>query len=188
VGGEVIPLHRVFGPWALLFEPWLWVLLVVAGLGGFGWIQTTRLSSERAAHAATRAKHAAALETLSTRAADAERAARAEEARRFTRAVEIADAAVQELNRAQRDADAAAAAGRSLRAYTARLLAACGGRPAADPAVAVPGAAASSPADLLAFVQRRLDEAADRTARFADESHAAGRACERSYDSLRGGR
>jgi Tfp pilus assembly protein PilV len=179
---------RAFGPWTLLLEPWLWALVVVAGLSGFGWLQTSRLASERAAHVQTKAAHAAALETLSTRAADAERANRAEEARRFNRAVEIADEAVQEFARAQRDADAAAAAGRCLRAHTARLLAACGGRSAEDSAPAGPGAAASSTADLLAYVQRRLDAAAEGIARHADASRTAGLACERIGDSLRGGK
>jgi hypothetical protein len=33
-------------------------------------------------------------------------------------------------------------------------------------------------------VQRRLDEAADRIARHADEARAAGLACERAYGAL----
>jgi hypothetical protein len=179
---------RAFGPWTLLLEPWLWAIVVVAGLSGFGWVQTSRLASERAAHAQSNAKHAAALETLSTRAADAERANRAEEARRFSRAVEIADEAVQELNRAQRDADAAAAAGSRLRAYTARVIAACRGGSSTDPGATGARAPTDEALRVFADVQRRLDEAADRTARFADESHAAGRACERFADELRGGR
>lgn len=90
----------------------------------------------------------------------------------------------------QKDAVAAAAAsardaGERLRAAEARLRAALGQRacPGAVPA------AGSAPADaalgVLADVQRRLDEAAERTARFADESRIAGLACERSYDALK---
>jgi hypothetical protein len=33
-------------------------------------------------------------------------------------------------------------------------------------------------------VQRRLDDAADQLARFADASHTAGLACQRSYEAL----
>jgi hypothetical protein len=47
------------------------------------------------------------------------------------------------------------------------------------------GSQAAGPAiNLFDYVQRRLDEATDTVAEFADRSHIAGSACERSYDTV----
>jgi aspartokinase len=55
--------------------------------------------------------------------------------------------------------------------------------------IAVTVAGGSAPADptsdLLADVQRRLEEAENGTIRFADESHQAGTVCERIYETVR---
>ena len=96
---------------------------------------------------------------------------------------EIANEAQKELDVARSDADAARSAGERLRDRIAQLTAACRAT-ASNPDAANAGAPAEAPADLLADVQRRLDEAADGIAGFADKSSAAGKACERSYDAL----
>lgn len=111
-----------------------------------------------------------------------EQANRAEEQRRHAAQQEAIDAKDQEIAAARRDADDARAAGDELRVHINRLTAAC--RAAGDPAVAAGGAPADTTANLLADVQRRLDEAAEGIARHADEASASGRACERSYDAL----
>ena len=78
-------------------------------------------------------------------------------------------------------ADAAALGGERLRQQVRNLtlsLAASGARTHEG------GEAVASSADLLAYVQQRLDESADGIARYADEASIAGRACEASYDAL----
>lgn len=85
-----------------------------------------------------------------------------------------------------RDRDAVSAAGERLRiALTEARLRASACRSSEAPAAAPAGPPASSPADMLAYVQRRLDEATDGTVEFADGSHRAGRACEIEYDATR---
>ena len=146
-------------------------------------VQTLRLGAEQKAHADTRAGHAEQLRMLANAGRNAEAAARAEEQRRSAELQKVANEATHALDRARADAAAAAAAGQRLRDRLATVASACRAGPG-DPVPAAPGPAASSPADLLAYVQRRLDEAADGIARHADAAGAAGRACERAYDSL----
>lgn len=108
-----------------------------------------------------------------------------ESARRLTTQKEIAENAVQERDAARAAANAAALSGERLRQQVRNLtlsLAASGARTPES------GAAAVASADLLAYVQRRLDESADGIARYADEASIAGRACEASYDALTGDR
>lgn len=76
---------------------------------------------------------------------------------------------------------AAADVGRRLQLALAALR-----RGAQCPATAAPGGTPAQAAErVLADVQQRLDAAAERIARFADQSHIAGVACERSYDALK---
>jgi hypothetical protein len=73
-------------------------------------------------------------------------------------------------------APTAAAAGNGLRIRTITVAAACdrgAGSEAATPA----SAPASSPGDLLAYVQRRMDEAAVGVVEFADAASIAGELC-----------
>ncbi len=114
---------------------------------------------------------------------DAASAARAEEQQRAAQAQKVANETHQALARARADADAAAGAGYRLRQQLARITASCRAAPS-DPATATPGTPAEPAADLLADVQRRLDEAQDRIARFADEAHTAGSACQTIHEGL----
>lgn len=82
------------------------------------------------------------------------------------------------LATAQRDT---AAAGERLR----NAIAALSRSPSCAGAAAGGGASADAPARVLADVQRRLDEATDRVAGFADASHIAGTACERAADAVK---
>lgn len=52
------------------------------------------------------------------------------------------------------------------------------------PALAPGGQAADPAGDLLADVQRRLDEATDATIKFADDAHIAGTTCERIHKAV----
>lgn len=105
-----------------------------------------------------------------------------ETARRYKTHQEIVNEKNAEAEAARRDAAAAADAGQRLRGQINRLRAAC--IPAGNPGAVPGGAATGAAGDVLADVQRRLDQAADGIAAFADAAAAAGRACERSYDTL----
>lgn len=122
-------------------------------------------------------------EAMTTKALKATQEAQAEEQKRAAQVQKVANETHEALARARADADAAAGAGYRLRQQLARITASCRATPS-DTATAAPGAPAEPAADLLADVQRRLDEAQDRIARFADESHAAGSACQRIHERL----
>lgn len=126
------------------------------------------------------------------RQAEAERKAKeqaeanaAETARRFAAQQAIINQALREKENARLDADRASAAGERLRKQIASLAASC--RATSDPSAIGAGETAAASGDLLNGVLERLDQAADRIARYADEARAAGLACERSYDALTGG-
>lgn len=142
------------------------ILLLIAACA----VQTARIANEQAAHADTRRAHAEAI-------AKAEAAARAEEQRRVAAIQEIADETARRLDAARNDAAAAATAGRRLRDTLATLRLNCA-------STAARGDTADATAGLLADVQRRLDEAADGIAGFADQAHTAGLGCERAYGEV----
>lgn len=146
-------------------------------------VQTYRLANERTAHAETRAAHALQMNIMFEAARLADEQARAEEQRRTAEVQKAADEAYQAMERARADAAAAADAGSRLRQHIATLTATCR-RTASNTATASAGAPTDTTADLLARVQQRLDDAAEQLARFADDTHTAGRACQQSYDAL----
>jgi hypothetical protein len=81
--------------------------------------------------------------------------------------------------------DDAVAAGKRLSGQLAQATAEALRR-ARSPASAAGGSAPADPAaDLLADVQRRLEEAENGTIRFADESHHNGTVCERFDEAVR---
>lgn len=155
-------------------------LLAAVAVAG---VQSWRLASEQADHADTRAQHAHQIAALAEAARQAEADARAEEQRRTAEVQKAADDAHQAMERARADAVAAADAGDRLRKRIATITAArCAGPSGA--AATSDGTPADATARMLADVQRRLDEAANGIARFADRAHAAGRACESGYNAL----
>ena len=147
-------------------------------------VQTLRLSDEQRDHEKTKKEHAEQVALLEKSAREAETKAREEESRRADAIQEIANETQSQLVQARADADAAAASGERLRQHIAAVTASC--RRAATDSVVAAASAPAGPADgLLEVVQRRLDEAAERIARHADEARAAGLACQRSYDALK---
>lgn len=167
------------------FRHWMvWAVAVVA-LSLLLALQTVRLADERAAHAKSNGDHSDYVAQLERQARDAVLAARAEELRRTVAVQEIADETQKKLDVALADADAARAAGERLRQRIAQLTASIGRGGSGGTSASAPGAPAKGTADLLADVQRRLGEAAERIVKFADESHVSGLACEASYDALR---
>ena len=145
-------------------------------------IQTYRLAHEQANHADTRtawANDRASWEKQSRQ--DSERA-RATEQHWIKQLAEIDANGQKDLAQAKADAVAAVDAGSKLRARIAALTANL--KAGADTATADQRKAANTAADMLARVQLRLDQAADGIAGFADQSHLAGIACERSYEAV----
>lgn len=167
------------------FKPWMaWAGAVAAMAAALAW-QSAKLADERAAHAVTVATIAQERQANAKAVADAAENARQDERQRYEAQKEIADEANRQKDNALEQLDGARAAGDSLRAQLARaraLLAACGA--GKDSNAADGGAATDKTADLLADVQRRLDQAADGIGGFADRAFIAGTACERSYDAL----
>ena len=167
----------------LWFRPWMAWAAAVAVMAALLGLQTVRLADERTAHANAVSAFNAAAAKAEREARQAVEDARTEERRRTDAVQEIANEAQSKLDQALADAGVARSAGERLRERIAQLTAACRAA-ASNPGAASSGAPAEATADLLADVQRRLDEAADGIAGFADKSAAAGKACERSYDAL----
>ncbi len=117
--------------------------------------------------------------------AAAEQAARNEEARRAAAIEEIQRDAQTAVTVAQRDAAAAGAVSERLRAQLARLRADLA---AGDPPATLRGPTGADALDLLAELFSRADGHAGELAAIADRARAAGLACERSYDAMRGDR
>lgn len=106
--------------------------------------------------------------------------ARAEEQRRQAEQTKVVADAKKQAQNALAAASAARTAGERLREQLAALRGQACGNPAPPP-----GSPATGPTpDLLADVQRRLDEAQDGIALHADQSRIAGHACERAYQAL----
>lgn len=157
---------------------------LVLALAVFSGWQTVRLTDERADHQKTVAQLERERGDWQRESRVAVDAVRAEEHRRAAAAQkEVAHARIQAKN-LETDLAGARAAGERLRNALAALQAA--GRDAAgQPAgVAGRGSAADPATDLLAVVQRRLDEAADGIAGFADRAHLAGQTCQRIYGEM----
>ena len=162
------------GAWAALriLGPAVGALLVAGGL----WLHGYSTGGDRAEqrHEAERAE----LMAQALRASEEQRAI--ETKRHAAMRQEVARARDRQAI-ALRDAATAAAAADRLRERIA-ALAACpaGGDPAPTPG----GPTATATGDLLADVQRRLDDAAGELAAFADAAHGAGLACQAAYGAL----
>lgn len=146
-------------------------------------LQSYRLADEKRDHARSRATHAEQLAALERASKEAEQSARAEEQRRAEALQGVIHETEKQLERARADAGAAADAGQRLRAQLASITVSCR-RGSGHSGASGAGAPADATSDLLADVQRRLDEATDTIARHADAARTAGAACERSYRAL----
>lgn len=151
------------------------LLLAVAAIAGFNWWVGTveaaadKVGYERATNEARERENKALNEAIAERdrlAKELEGVSR--DARQKKAALDVAQRAAADVGERLRSALAA------LRSRAACPAAAPGGSPPTDPTER-----------MLADVQRRLDEAQDRVARFADEAHIAGLACERAADAVK---
>lgn len=146
-------------------------------------LQTFRLAGEQRDHANTRTAHAEKVQEFAESARKATEDAAAESLRRAEAIQGVTEYANKQIDQARSDADAARAAGDGLRKRFATLAATCGAT-ASDSKAASSGEAAGSAGAVLTNVLERLDDAAGILAQYADESRAAGLACERSYMAL----
>jgi hypothetical protein len=159
---------------------WPGIALAAAVLTGIQTLRLehaeTRLAKEKTARAE---EHAAAADALSV----AVLKARTDERVKAALQKEKIDEALVDADRARASAAAAAGSAERLRQRAEALARSCA---AGGGASAVAGGpAASSPGDVLADMQRRLEAAGRELARYADDARIAGRACEGSYDALK---
>jgi hypothetical protein len=156
-------------------------IILVALLGAIG-VQTVRLSNAKADTAAVRKDWADEKSKLQAELTEANQRERATENRRQDEERKATDEAAELRAKVSAANDAAASVGRRLR--DAQSAAVAGLRTCQSDATATASTSADASERVLADVQRRLDEATDRIARFADESRVAGLTCERIHDSL----
>lgn len=153
--------------------------LVVAALGG----QTLRLAHEHTAHQTdlVRAEHERVRGALAV--IETEEKYRSEEQRRAKAQKDIDDESHRMAATARADLASADAARVRLLQRVRTAGAQATGTPG-HPAPVVVGSPAGDPIGVLADVLGRADARAGLLADFADRAHAAGIACERSYDAL----
>lgn len=150
--------------------------MLAAALTAAGW-QTWRLSQERRAHATTLIEYSHQVAVLEQAARDTSEKYRRQEKQWQDAINEVANDADQQIALAQRDAADARTTGQRLREQYGRAVTALVDRAAQAPGAAGAGPAASETGRVLTDVQRRLDEAADAIAGFADQSFNAATAC-----------
>lgn len=162
--------------------PYIGAAIVAAALLAAIGVQTVRLSAAEAETAQVRQDWADERADMQAELTAANQRERSIENQRQDDARKATDEAEKLRTKAAAAGAAAASMGRKLRdAQSAAIasLRACKGSGAASA-----GAPADTTERVLADMQRRLDEATDGIARFADESRGAGLTCERIYDSL----
>lgn len=161
---------------------WFYALLLALALGLWGLAAHSR-NALRLELALERETHATQLAVWQAAAAQAEARERDKEARYRSVIKEAQDnelKARKARDAARTRADTAARRLRDAYAATAAGLGASGG----DATTAARGPTTRASADLLADVQRRIDEAAGTIGRYADEAAAAGRTCEVIHEPL----
>ena len=145
--------------------------------------QTLRLASARTELAETKAAWATQRESAALVARAGEAAARNEEERRRAAQQEAHDESQRFSARARADDDLRRNADAGLQHTVASVASSCRGA-TGDPAAAAVRQATSSPGDLLAYVQRRMGEAAGGVVGYADQLRAAGSECAGRYEAL----
>lgn len=149
-------------------------LLILAALLSWGW------KHERTAHQVTMERYAefrATTEAVGKASLANEKAVEARWGEKLKEATQDAETREKAATVAAGDLRAASASLR-LQLAAARARSCPGG---AGATVADPGTPAEAAPDLLADLQRRLDEAIQGVAGFADAAHSAGLTCERSW-------
>jgi hypothetical protein len=143
----------------------------------------TTLAAEQADRQRERADAATALAAATQQAREAEAQWRAKHQEVQTHAQTQVRAAQAAAARARSAADSLQ---RRVEVVAAQCAAPIRDSAATDPGFATRGAPAADPGDVLANLLRGLTQAAGQLAAVADARGAAGAACERAYDALKG--
>lgn len=172
---------------------WLEIGIALALVAGAVWIghaidvhnKRVRQEGVAAGRAEVQSRWDQAEKARAEVAAKAEAAARAEEQRRLAAQQEIIHANELAVTQARADASAARDAAARLRERVAAILASAGsGQAGGNPAAVTASAPADDAIRMCADLLGRADARLRVLAQVADEAHAAGQSCERSYDSL----
>lgn len=157
---------------------WMWI--IIAGLCVLLGIQTIRLANEKQAHAETIAQNEKEWSIQYKTSSDAA----IDSLNRYNvqnNAIQkVANDAKSESEKAKSDLDASRAVGQRLRDRIKELSASsC----ETENTITASGSETTTKtANMLNDMQRRLDEATDTIAKYADEAGIAGEACEKAYD------
>jgi len=158
------------------------IIALLIALAGAGW-QTVRLAKEKQSHAETKATNEKEWTLQYKTAADAAKDSLTIYAKQTEALQEEADNAKKQRDKASADAVANARTGKLLREKLALAR-----RCTAAPEVATTADRSQTTgqaSDMFEYVLRRLDEATDTIAEYADKAGIAGTACERSYERVR---
>lgn len=178
------PIDLIPAPYRLLGAG---LALAAAAAGAWAFVHHRESLADATGYSRGHAEYTTLQAEMARRALVAEESQRAEEARRIAAQKEIEDAHQEALQKARADAAIADAAAGRLRQRVADLIAAARSSQAGLDTSPVAGSPAACPADdLLAGVLSRAIEAAGQLATAADQSRAAGAACEAEYNSLTG--
>lgn len=171
----------MFNPSKLTYGLIIALIIAIAGIG----VQTIRLANEKQSHAETVATNEKEWTLQYKTAADAAKDNLAIYTKQTEGLQKEAENAKKQRDKASADAIANAGTGERLRRELAEARArSCTAK--ADSATAINGSkTAGTSIDLFDYVQRRLDEATDTIAEYADAAGIAGTACERSYEKVR---
>lgn len=161
-----------------------WIWIVIAGLCVLLGLQTIRLASEKQAHAETIAKNEQEWSTLYKNASKASQDALDQYVKQTESLQKEADNAKMQRDKANSDAVASASVGERLRKQLSETRSRVCSSPE-NPTTTSGSQTTTKAGDMLDYVQRRIDEATDTVARYADQAGIAGSACEKSYDDVR---
>jgi len=157
------------------------LLVVLAASAAVNVATWAKLSAERLVHQAKLADHATAIAAAhAAQAVEESRRRKTEQDLTNAQETHAREIAAVRVNR-NRDRAAGAAVADRVRS-AARSAAELAGQVCADSTASQLREAASTAIGVLAELRERADERAGILARFADDAHLAGLACERRYD------
>lgn len=158
------------------------IISLLVALTGVG-VQTVRLANEKQSHAETIAANEKEWTLQYKTAADAAKDSLAIYSKQTEALQEEADNAKKQRDKASADAIANAHTGKLLREKLA-LARGCTAPPQ-DTTTPNRSETTGQAGDMFEYVLRRVDEATDTIAEYADAAGIAGTACERSYEKVR---
>lgn len=160
------------------------IIALLIALAGAGW-QTVRLAKEKQSHAETVAANEKEWALQYKTSADAAKEGLAIYAKQTEALQEESDNAKKQRDKASADAVANAHTGDRLRRELAKERARSCAAKAENTTTPNRSETTGQAGDMFEYVLRRVDEATDTIAEYADAAGIAGTACERSYEKVR---